>query len=83
MQPVECQITDLVLDGSIMIIILILMAVVKVCTAKMNLSDEVDLEDYVSRPDKISAADVSHDIDNDDDSDDEHHDGYDDVSLSW
>jgi hypothetical protein len=25
----------------------------------MNLSDEVDLEDYVSRPDKISAADVS------------------------
>ena len=31
----------------------------QVCTAKMNLSDEVDLEDYVSRPDKISAADVS------------------------
>lgn len=31
----------------------------KVCTAKMNLSDEVDLEDYVSRPDKISAAEVS------------------------
>jgi hypothetical protein len=26
----------------------------------MNLSDEVDLEDYVSRPDKISAADVSY-----------------------
>jgi hypothetical protein len=25
----------------------------------MNLSDEVDLEDYVSRPDKISAAEVS------------------------
>ena len=24
------------------------------CTAKMNLSDEVDLEDYVSRPDKVS-----------------------------
>ena len=24
----------------------------------MNLSDEVDLEDYVSRPDKISAAEV-------------------------
>ena len=23
------------------------------CTAKMNLSDEVDLEDYVSRPDKV------------------------------
>lgn len=32
---------------------------VQVCTAKMNLSDEVDLEDYVSRPDKISAAEVS------------------------
>lgn len=31
----------------------------QVCTAKMNLSDEVDLEDYVSRPDKISAAEVS------------------------
>ena len=29
--------------------------VFQVCTAKMNLSDEVDLEDYVSRPDKISA----------------------------
>jgi hypothetical protein len=25
----------------------------------MNLSDEVDIEDYVSRPDKISAAEVS------------------------
>lgn len=25
----------------------------------MNLSEEVDLEDYVSRPDKISAAEVS------------------------
>jgi hypothetical protein len=33
--------------------------ILQVCTAKMNLSDEVDLEDYVSRPDKISAADVS------------------------
>jgi hypothetical protein len=32
---------------------------IQVCTAKMNLSDEVDLEDYVSRPDKISAAEVS------------------------
>lgn len=31
----------------------------QVCTSKMNLSDEVDLEDYVSRPDKISAADIS------------------------
>merc|ERR1712242_655422 len=28
-------------------------------TAKMNLSEEVDLEDYVSRPDKISCADIS------------------------
>merc|ERR1712224_212855 len=33
--------------------------VFQVCTAKMNLSDEVDLEDYVSRPDKISAAQIS------------------------
>ncbi len=32
---------------------------VQVCTGKMNLSDEVDLEDYVSRPDKISAAEIS------------------------
>ncbi|OIV95671.1 hypothetical protein TanjilG_01465 [Lupinus angustifolius] len=31
----------------------------RVCTAKMNLGDEVDLEDYVSRPDKISAAEIS------------------------
>ena len=31
----------------------------QVCTNKMNLSDEVDLEDYVSRPDKISAAEIS------------------------
>ncbi|CBZ53278.1 putative 26S protease regulatory subunit 6b [Neospora caninum Liverpool] len=28
-------------------------------TAKMNLSDEVDLEDYVSRPEKVSAADIA------------------------
>jgi 26S proteasome regulatory subunit T3 len=28
-------------------------------TSKMNLSEEVDLEDYVSRPEKISAADIS------------------------
>jgi len=28
-------------------------------TSKMNLSDEVDLEDYVARSDKISAADVA------------------------
>merc|ERR1712070_811778 len=31
----------------------------QVCTTKMNLSDEVDLEDYVSRPDKISAAEIA------------------------
>merc|ERR1719400_333880 len=30
-----------------------------VCTNKMNLSDEVDLEDFVSRSDKLSAADIS------------------------
>eukprot|EP00595_Chromulina_sp_UTEXLB2642_P000154 CAMPEP_0196761596 /NCGR_PEP_ID=MMETSP1095-20130614/898_1 /TAXON_ID=96789 ORGANISM="Chromulina nebulosa, Strain UTEXLB2642" /NCGR_SAMPLE_ID=MMETSP1095 /ASSEMBLY_ACC=CAM_ASM_000446 /LENGTH=399 /DNA_ID=CAMNT_0042111375 /DNA_START=60 /DNA_END=1259 /DNA_ORIENTATION=+ len=29
------------------------------CTSKMNLSEEVDLEDYVNRPDKISAAEIS------------------------
>ncbi|KAL0283719.1 UNVERIFIED_CONTAM: 26S proteasome regulatory subunitB, partial [Sesamum radiatum] len=28
-------------------------------TAEMNLSDEVDLEDYVSRPDKVSAAEIA------------------------
>ncbi|GAV03910.1 hypothetical protein RvY_14274 [Ramazzottius varieornatus] len=28
-------------------------------TSGMNLADEVDLEDYVSRPDKISAADIN------------------------
>lgn len=31
----------------------------QVCTNQMNLSDEVDLEDYVSRPDKISAAEIA------------------------
>lgn len=31
----------------------------QVCTSKMNLGDEVDLEDYVSRPDKISAAEIA------------------------
>lgn len=31
----------------------------QVCTSKMNLSDEVDLEDYVGRPDKISAAEIA------------------------
>jgi len=30
----------------------------QVCTAKMNLSEEVDLEDYVSRPDRISGAEI-------------------------
>lgn len=29
------------------------------CTAKMNLADEVDLEDFVNRPDKLSSADIS------------------------
>uniref|UniRef100_H2ZRU1 Proteasome 26S subunit, ATPase 4 n=1 Tax=Latimeria chalumnae TaxID=7897 RepID=H2ZRU1_LATCH len=28
-------------------------------TSKMNLSEEVDLEDYVARPDKISGADIN------------------------
>eukprot|EP00730_Choanoeca_flexa_P017238 TRINITY_DN8275_c0_g1_i2.p1 TRINITY_DN8275_c0_g1~~TRINITY_DN8275_c0_g1_i2.p1 ORF type:complete len:104 (+),score=14.89 TRINITY_DN8275_c0_g1_i2:247-558(+) len=28
-------------------------------TSKMNLADEVDLEDFVARPDKISGADIS------------------------
>lgn len=31
----------------------------QVCTAKMNLSDEVDLEDYVQRPEKLSAAEIT------------------------
>ena len=30
-----------------------------VATSKMNLSDDVDLEDYVSRPDKISPAEIA------------------------
>lgn len=33
--------------------------VFQVITSKMNLSEEVDLEDYVSRPDKISNADIT------------------------
>mmetsp|Transcript_2008 Transcript_2008/g.7755 ORF Transcript_2008/g.7755 Transcript_2008/m.7755 type:complete len:417 (-) Transcript_2008:411-1661(-) len=33
--------------------------VFQACTAEMNLSDLVDLEDYVNRPEKISAADIS------------------------
>jgi len=28
-------------------------------TNKMNLSDEVDIEDYVSRPDKVTCADIN------------------------
>ena len=35
-----------------------LVLLLQVCTSKMNFSDEVDLEDYVSRPDAISAADI-------------------------
>jgi 26S proteasome regulatory subunit T3 len=31
----------------------------QVCTAKMNLSEEIDMEDYVQRPEKLSAADVA------------------------
>ena len=31
----------------------------QVCTSKMNLGDDVDLEDYVSRGDALSAADIS------------------------
>lgn len=30
-----------------------------VCTKSMNLADDVDLEDYVARSDKLSAADIS------------------------
>merc|ERR1719409_953677 len=29
------------------------------CTSKMNLGDEVNLEDYVNRPDKVSGAQIS------------------------
>mmetsp|Transcript_10304 Transcript_10304/g.11840 ORF Transcript_10304/g.11840 Transcript_10304/m.11840 type:complete len:401 (-) Transcript_10304:44-1246(-) len=29
------------------------------CTSKMNLSEEVDLEDFVNRPEKISAAEIA------------------------
>jgi 26S proteasome regulatory subunit T3 len=31
----------------------------QVCTQHMNLSDEVDLEDYVQRPEKLSAAEIT------------------------
>merc|ERR1712159_761977 len=33
--------------------------VFQVCTAKMNLSDDVDLEQYVARPDRISGAEIA------------------------
>eukprot|EP00947_MAST-08B_sp_MAST-8B-sp1_P004322 g4322.t1 len=33
--------------------------VFQACTAKMNLGDEVDLEDFVARPEKISAAEIA------------------------
>ncbi|CAD2220614.1 Proteasomal ATPase OB C-terminal domain/AAA domain (dynein-related subfamily)/AAA domain (Cdc48 subfamily)/ATPase family associated with various cellular activities (AAA)/AAA+ lid domain containing protein, putative [Angomonas deanei] len=32
--------------------------VFQVCSSKMNLSPEVDLEDYITRPDKLSGADI-------------------------
>jgi len=31
----------------------------QVCTQQMNLSDEIDLEDYVQRPEKLSAAEIT------------------------
>mmetsp|Transcript_67322 Transcript_67322/g.152327 ORF Transcript_67322/g.152327 Transcript_67322/m.152327 type:complete len:411 (-) Transcript_67322:223-1455(-) len=33
--------------------------VLQACTANMNLSEEMDIEDYVNRPDSVSAADLS------------------------
>ena len=33
--------------------------VFQACTSKMNLHEEVDLEDFVSRPEKISSADIA------------------------
>lgn len=33
--------------------------VLQACSSKMNLAEEVDLEDYVNRPEQISAADLS------------------------
>lgn len=33
--------------------------VFEACTSKMNLSEEVDLEDYVNRPEKISSAEIA------------------------
>jgi len=31
----------------------------QVCTQKMNLSDDIDLEDFVQRPEKLSAAEIA------------------------
>lgn len=31
----------------------------QVCTSKMNLSEDVDLEDFVARADKLSGAEIS------------------------
>lgn len=31
----------------------------QVCTSKMNLSEEIELEDFVQRPEKLSAAEIS------------------------
>jgi hypothetical protein len=33
--------------------------VLQACTAAMNLSEEVDLEDYVARPDRINNAEIA------------------------
>ncbi|XP_022591784.2 26S proteasome regulatory subunit 6B homolog [Cyclospora cayetanensis] len=33
--------------------------ILQTITAKMNISEEVDLEDFVSRPEKVSAADIA------------------------
>ena len=33
--------------------------VFQACTNRMNLHEEVDLEDFVARPEKISAADIA------------------------
>ncbi|RWW77745.1 hypothetical protein BHE74_00014071 [Ensete ventricosum] len=49
----------LIILSKLKCLLCILFFLFQVCTAKMNLGDEVDLEDYVSRPDKISAAEVS------------------------
>jgi len=33
--------------------------VFQACTARMNLGEEVDLEDYVGRPDKVNNAEIA------------------------